>query len=355
MRSSFGAPLAALGLILASVTIAYFAGSASYGPTSGRISGGRLLIIGCWLAGLGMLGLSIAPQWWLVPAVAGLVGGGSGLIDASLNTHVSLHRGIRYMGWLHASWAAGAAIAPPLVVASVALTGSWRAAFAAAGAAFLGCGGLAAYQRRQWTPSRPPAIASSAAPSSRSNNRRLAAIVLAGLFLVGAGFEATSGNWSFTQLTLGRGLGASLAGVAASLFWVGLAAGRVALGLLGHRVAATRLLDASLVGCAVAALIFWVAPTVLAAFVALPLLGLSASLIFPLLLSMTPERVGTAMTGHTVGYGLAAGTLGGGGIPALAGLILQGVGLWTLGPILTALAAILWLVNRVNRKPTSGV
>ena len=349
MRSSFGAPLAGLGLILAGITVAYFLGSASFGPLNARLSGALLLVAGCCLAGLGMLAFSVAFWWWVVPLLGILVGAGSGLIDASLNTHVSLSRGIRYMGWLHASWAVGAALGPLLVVSSVAVTGSWRMAFAVAGIGFLGCGVLAAYQQVEWT--RIPSLSAPAFRPPASASYRSATALMAVLFLLGAGLEATSGDWSYTQLTLARGVASAAASAGASLFWAGLAGGRIALGTLGHRVAPGRLLDISVGACAVAALAFWLTPGTVANFVALPLLGLAVSLIFPLLLSMTPGRVGTAMTGHSVGYGLAVGTLGGGAIPAMAGLVLQGIGLGTLGPILTGMAGALLLIHWLNRQP----
>jgi fucose permease len=348
MRSSFAAPLAGLGLLLAGVTIAYFLGSAISGPLGARVGGMTLLIVGCALAGLGELALSVAWQWWLVPVFGVFVGSGSGLIDASVNTRVSLHRGIRYMGWLHASWAVGAAFGPQLVSGSLALTGSWRPAFATAGLAFLACALLASTQRRQWSTARD--ANQSTLEERRVAGYRGATVVLAGLLLLGAALEATTGDWSYSQLTLGRGIGFAIASLGASLFWAGLAAGRMALGVLGHRLPPARLLDLSILSCVLAAGLFWLFPAAIAAVVALPALGLGVSLLYPLVLSLTPARVGTEMTGHSVGYGLAVGTIGGGALPAGVGVILQSAGLWTLGPILFVMAVVLLLLHLLSRE-----
>src|SRR6202022_1253767 len=105
-----------------------------------RLGTPALLIGGCGLASIGSLGLSLASQWWVVPLAGLTPGAGSGLVDAGVNAHVSLNRGVRYMGWLHASWALGAALGPPLGGVSLAATGSWRASFAAMAIAFLGIG-----------------------------------------------------------------------------------------------------------------------------------------------------------------------------------------------------------------------
>jgi fucose permease len=353
MRASLGAPLAGLGLVLAALTLAYFLASASSGPLTGRVGTPGLLVAGCALSTLGLLGVALAPQWWMVPVVSCVAGAGSGFIDAGVNTHVSLNRGVRYMGWLHASWAVGAALGPQVVVVSLAATGSWRAAFAAMSAAYLVIGLLVGARRQDWEqPAGNRTRPDRAAPTIPTARRRTL-LVLAGLFLVAAGLEATAGDWSYTQLTIGRSLSAGLAGWAASLFWAGLAGGRIALGLLGDRTTPTRLLDASVAAASLAALTFWLSPPLVAAFIALPVLGVALSAIFPLLLSVTPARVGPAMTAHAVGYSLAAGTIGGGGLPAATGIVLQAVGVLSLGPLLVLMAGILTLLHITSRPRTS--
>jgi fucose permease len=60
------------------------------------------------------------------------------------------------------------------------------------------------------------------------------------------------------------------------------------------------------------------------------------------------------MTPHTVGYGLAAGNLGAGAIPALTGLVLQSAGVLTLGPILAFLAVAMAVLHAVSRFSDRG-
>jgi fucose permease len=350
MRASLGAPLAGLGLLLAAFTVGYFVASVSTGPLAARLGTPMLLMAGCGLAGAGMLGLALVPRWWMVPVVSLVAGGGSGLIDAAVNAHVSLNRGIRYMGWLHASWALGAALGPLLVVLSIGVTGGWRAAFGATALAFVAIGLLVAARRGDWVPAPTAPIRPSPATTGVPSSYRRPLFLLIGMFLVGGGIETTAGDWSYTQLTAGRSVSAGLASSSASLFWAGLAAGRVGLGLLGNRAAPMHLLDGGVCAAALAALVFWLAPPLVAAFIALPILGMAVSMVFPLLLSTTPARVGTGMTAHAVGYELAAGTLGGGGLPAVTGIVLQSAGLLTLGPVLTGMAAALVLLHVISRR-----
>ena len=349
MRASLGAPLAGLGLLLAAFTAAYFVASAGSGALRTRLGTAVLLASGCGLAAAGLLGLGLATAWWMVPVVTLLLGAGSGLIDAAANAHTSLNRGVRFMGWLHASWAVGAALGPLVVVTSIGATGSWRGSFVAMAAAFLAVGLLVGYRGRDWIDAGPDVHQPSPAALVQRSSRRRALVLLIGLFVLGAGLEGTAGNWCYTQLSAGRSLSAGLASLGASLFWAGLAGGRVAMGLFGNRMAPDRLLDLSVGMSTLGALAFWLTPPLFAARIALPILGAAVSVIFPLLLSITPARVGSEMTSHAIGYELAAGTLGGGGLPALTGLILQAAGLLTLGPLLTIFAAGLLVMHLVSR------
>jgi fucose permease len=350
MRESLGAPLAGLGLLLAAWTIAYFVASASSGAGIARFGTSVLLLCGCVLAGAGALGLALSSRWWMIPLAAVPLGTGSGFIDAAVNAHTSLNRGVRYMGWLHASWALGATLGPQAIVVSLIATGSWRAAFVAMAVAFLGIGLVVASRREDWAGPVGQETPQPQVGQSAGAGYRRALLLLAGLFFLGAGLEGTAGDWSYTQLTIGRSLGTGLASISASLFWAGLAGGRVGLGLFGNRVTPNRLLDVGFVAAVLAALGFWLAPPLVAAFIALPILGIAVSLIFPLLLSLTPERVGAVMTTHTVGYGLAAGNIGAGAIPAVTGLVLQSAGVLALGPLLVVMSAALLLLHVIGRR-----
>jgi fucose permease len=230
------------------------------------------------------------------------------------------------------------------------MTGSWRVAFAAMAAAFLGIGLAVGARRSDWDGDAINGTREAPPGQGPGSGYRRALLLLSAIFLVGAGLEATAGDWSYTQLTAGRFVRADLASWSASMFWAGLAAGRVALGLFGNRAAPARLLDIGIAMAALAALGFWLGPPLVAAFVALPILGIAISVIFPLLLSLTPERVGSAMTPHTVGYGLAAGNIGAGAIPAATGLVLQSAGVLALGPLLLVMSAALVLLHLVSRR-----
>src|SRR5207247_7718047 len=145
--------------------------------------------------------------------------------------------------------------------------------------------------------------------------------------------------------------GGRSAGLAGSLSWACWAAGRIALAVLGARVAPSRLFDLSVFGALASTLGFWVLPAPIAALVALPCLGAALSVFVPLLLYLTPRRIGSAAAPRAIGYQVAAGMIGGACLPAAVGLLMQSLGVAILGPCLVTMAAVLTGLQLVSTRP----
>jgi fucose permease len=132
-----------------------------------------------------------------------------------------------------------------------------------------------------------------------------------------------------------------IAGLAVFLYWSALAAGRLALAVTGDRVGPARLLDLSVFGALAGTLGYWILPPPLAALIALPFLGVALSVFVPVLLYLTPRRIGSAAAPRAIGYQVAATMIGGATLPAAVGLLMQSIGVAVLGPCLVALAVVL--------------
>jgi fucose permease len=124
-----------------------------------------------------------------------------------------------------------------------------------------------------------------------------------------------------------------------ALYWISLTAGRLWLGLRGHRVAVERLLAGGVGGAAVAAAILWLGGA--AAPAGLVVAGLSLSVVFPLLMLLTPARVGADRAAAAVGWQPASSSVGAAGGPAVAGIVLEQAGIEAYGIIALVLAAAL--------------
>lgn len=342
VRASLGLPLTDLGVLLAAMTASYFTAASLTGALHDRLGTVRL-IVACAAAGAaGLLVFGAATGLPTLVIAALLVGAGAGPIDGAVNAHVALTRGVRSMGLLHASWALGAALGPGLVGLALALTGSWRPAYAAMALLYVALGAAVWGTRAGWR-------IGAAEPAARRGPRlpRTLLLMLVALVLYG-GLEVSAGQWSFSALTAG-GLDALPAGWSVSLYWAALAGGRLALGLGGGRFAPMRLLDLSVAGGIAGTLAFALLPPPAAGLIALPLVGLALSVFFPLLIFLTPGRLGPAAATRAIGYQAAAGTVGGTFLPGLVGVAISVSGLGVLGPALVLLALGLGLFHLTTR------
>jgi fucose permease len=337
MRAALDAPLAGLGVLLAAMTVTQFGSSGLSGFVRERFGTVALLVGPTILAAGGLTLFALAETWPAMIAAAAILGAGLGLLDAAVNMEAALRRGVRFMGALHASWALGATLGPVLIGAVLVATGSWRLGYAVAALAYVALA-VATYVARHDLGAAPE---SEDAPHDVRGSARRTTIAGAALLFVYVGIELGAGQWSFTRLTADGALADTIAGIAVFLYWSALAGGRVALAIFGDRIRAARLFDLSVGGALVSAVAFWTLPPPIAALVALPCIGASLSVFVPLLLYLTPRRVGRAAAPRAIGYQVAAGMIGGAVLPAGIGVVMQSSGVSTLGLCLSALAVTL--------------
>jgi hypothetical protein len=329
MRDELGAPLAGLGLLLSGLALAGAASSALAGPVMHRVAPTAVLSGSALGAALSLVVIAAAPSW--LAAIAGgiLLGAAIGFLDVGINAYGALTQGIRYLGALHGSWAIGAALGPPAVGVALAAGGSWRLGFVFVAIFFLLVGATLARTGVRSAPASDPETRVRAP-------RRAVVLGCVGFFLY-VGLEVGVGSWSFVRLTDG-GIAAAAAGAAITAYWAMLALSRVALAAWGDRVRPESLLDIASVAMAVFGVMSWLLPIGPSGFVALPLLGGSIGTVIPLLVFVTPRRVGRSSTPAVLGLQFAAGALGVATIPAAIGYLIQLGGSAALGPAIAVLS-----------------
>ena len=336
MRVSLDAPFVGLGVLVAAMTVAQFAASAVSGLLRERLGTIALLLASVAASAGGLAIFAIASGWWATILASAVLGCGVGLLDAAVNTEAALRGDIRFMGALHGAWAIGASLGPPLVGATLVASDSWRPAYVAAAAAFALLG-LAMYAVRSDLGDVPELEAE--ATGERGIGRPV--VLGCALMFVYVGIELGAGQWTYTRLTVDGSSSEGVAGLAVFLYWSALAAGRIALAVFGHRVAPARLFDLSVFGALASTVGFSVLPPPVAALLALPCLGAALSVFVPVLLYLTPRRIGSAAAPRAIGYQVAAGMIGGASLPAAVGVLMQSIDVAVLGPCLVTMAAIL--------------
>lgn len=229
------------------VVSAFFAGSLAgtlLGIAAGeRRIGHQVMAVLTTLISVGPLGLALLP-WW--PAQLGAVavsGLGFGALTLIVNADMASRpdrRGLELANLVNAAFGVGAAVGPALVGLTLHLRLPWG--LLAVAIAILA---TAPPRARFWTPPAPPPKAAPAGPAaSRPPTGHIGLFCLL-LFLYPM-LETGLSSWEPSFL---RADGYSLATAAmlTSLFWVGLAAGRLAIPVAGARWTAARTILLALV------------------------------------------------------------------------------------------------------------
>lgn len=353
IRSSFAIPLDALGMLMFASTTGYMTSGFFSGPLVTRLGVGRLLAGSCALTGSVLILYTLAPAWWTMVLLGVGAGLGAGAIDAGLNTYVAAHFGEGVMQWLHASYGIGITLGPIIMTLALAEWNAWRIGYIIVGvfqlflsASFvltLSMWGKNSDPQNQDEPKRLTDYRTSLSETLRQTK----VWASAGLFFLYVGSEVSLGVWAYTLLTESRGIGPEMAGLVTGSYWATFTIGRIVAGLIARRLGVDRLVQSSLLGALLGAVLLWWNPAPAANLAAVALIGFAIAPVFPALMSGTSKRVGDYYAANTIGLQMVATGLGGASISALVGVLARRVSLEVIPVCLVGLFLILFGLYQV--------
>ncbi len=344
IRLSFGLPLDALGVLLAFTTAGYLTSSFFAGRILRVLPIGSVLALSTAAAATALLGYALTPVWPLMVMLGFLAGLGGGAIDAGLNAYGATHFSARTLNWLHAFFGLGTTLGPLIVTAVLAAGLIWRWSYVVVGVAQVLLAVTFFMTRGRWLRvaettalDKPPVV-----PARTRDTLRQPLVWLGMLvFFIYTGVELVAGQWSYSLLTLERGVAAGAAGIWVSLYWGGLMVGRILFGFVADRVPLASTLRVCMLGVTVGSLLFWLEPTRALSLIGLVMIGFFLAPIFASLISLTPTRVGASHADSAIGFQIAAAGLGGAILVALVGVLARSLGLWVIGASLVFFALLL--------------
>ncbi len=334
--AAYGLPNAALGLVLASLSCGYILAGLTAARLIAAFGIGGVVAGSVAATALTAAGQALAPPWPVFVGLAVLAGMGGGAVDAALNVYAAQRLAPRHLNWLHACWGIGATLGPAAAAAILAAGAGWQAAYAAVAAALAALGTAFLFTRRRWDGTAPPPGRPGGAISAL---RHPVVRLQMAVFFVYTGLEAGGGQWAATILAT-RGATPAEAALAATLFWAGLAGGRIGLGFVVDRIGPDRLLRLGMPVAAVAAMGFALGLQD-AAF--LILFAVALAPVYPTVMALTPARLGPLAV-QAIGLQVAAAMAGVAVLPGLMGWVADWAGADAVPWILLLLAGLLWLL-----------
>lgn len=356
IRAGFSIPLDAVGMLLTALVAGYMISSFSSGPLIARMGVGRVLAASCALTGLGLIGYTFVPFWWMMVALGVVAGLGAGAIDAGLNTYVASHFGEGLMQWLHASYGIGVTLGPIIMTLGLSAFQTWHVGYRVVGASQLLLALCFVFTLRMWSDNDAPREADEPKKLTDYKTPMLETMrqprvwLSASLFFMYVGAEVSVGTWTYSLLTEARGVTPAVAGLWAGSYWATFTLGRILAGLYANRIGVNSLVKRSLVAAVLGAVLLLWNPFSAASVFAVALIGFAIAPVFPAMMSGTSQRVGAHYAANTIGLQMTATGLGTAVIPTLAGVLARQFSLEVVPVFILAVFSVLlgvfWLATR---------
>ena len=331
VRSGFNLPLDAVGILITCSVTGYVISSFSNGILIARFGVGRVLAMSCALTGIGLIGYTFVPQWWMMVALGLLAGLGAGAIDAGLNTYVAAHFHEGLMQWLHACYGIGITCGPIIMTFAVINLSSWRIGYRVVGifqlilaVCFVATLPMWSRDDNKAKADEPLKLTDYKTPMLQTMQNGKAWLSAA-LFFFYVGGEVSLGTWTFSLLTEARGIAQGQAGMVTGSYWASFTIGRILAGLYAKKVGVDKLVQGSVIAALAGALLLALNLAPALNLVAVALVGLAIAPIFPALISGTSTRVGDKDAANTIGMQMAASAFGTAPHPQPAGCAGQAI------------------------------
>jgi len=338
VRDRFHLEQGAVGSLFVTASASYFVSSFFAGRLINSLGIGLLLAGSTGLVAFAMLAFAFAPAWALFAGAGVIHGLGSGAIDAGLNGYAAHSLSAKHMNWLHACFCLGAMLGPLLMTAVLGDRRPYSTGYLLVGAVMGTLAMLFLWTRSRWGTAKASEDHPHGPVRFWTALRHPGVLLSMGLFFLNTGLEMTFSQWTYTVLTESRGISTSVAGVAVGLFWGFMGIGRVIFGFIAEPIGIDRLLRLSLMTCLGGAVVFSLPLGGLGASIGLAIAGFGVAPVFPCLMTRTPQRLGTQLSSHAVGFQVGAATVGGAVVPGAVGIVAQSQGLAVVPACLIGLA-----------------
>lgn len=353
MYQEFSVPVSYAGGISMIIAVGTIISSLQSDRLTRKFGTGKVTAASVLMTAAALFGFSISHSYaalclWAIP-----YGLGAGSVDASLNNYVALHYASRHMSWLHCMWGVGASLGPYIM--GYALTGErgWNMGYRYIAVLQIVLTMILIFSLPLWKrqENNNTGLTDTEAESKPLSLREIIKVPGAKeimiTFFCHCALEQTAGLWASSYLVLHRGLPAETAAGFASLFFIGITAGRGVSGFLTIKLNDIQMIRLGQ-GFILVGIVFLLLPFGSeGALLGLILVGLGCAPIYPSIIHSTPEHFGADKSQAMIGVQMASAYVGTCLMPPIFGLIVNHISV-SLFPVY--LLAILVLMTGMHEK-----
>ena len=328
MYPQLGVPVSYAGIISMIISLGTIISSLNSDHLTRALGTGKVTAISVGMTAAALFGFSMSGQFWMLCLWAIPYGLGAGSVDAALNNYVALHYESRHMSWLHCMWGIGTMISPMVMGAALAGGMLWTSGYRYIALFQILLTTVLFVSLPLWQKRTVGTSGEEAAPTALTFGQVLhlpGAKEVMLCFFCYCALETTAGLWASSYLTLSRGVPAGTAASFASLFYIGITAGRAACGFLTLKFNDVQMIRMGQGILAVGVLALLVPGPQVLALAGLVLVGLGCAPIYPSIIHSTPDHFGTERSQAVIGIQMASAYVGNLAMPPLFGLLANNI------------------------------
>ena len=352
MYGEMGVPVSYAGVISMIIALGTIVSSLQSDRLTRKMGAGMVTALSVAMTAAALFGFSISSSFlslclWAVP-----YGLGAGSVDAALNNYVALHYTSRDMSWLHCMWGVGTIVGPNVMGYALTNGMTWNRGYfyiallqiVLSALLFLS---LLIWKRMHKT--RVKAVRSEEAERTEKPLSLKEIFAIPGAkeimtaFFCYCAVEQTSMLWGSSYMVLHNGISAEKAASFASLFCIGITAGRFVSGFLTMRFSDKQMIRAGQ-SMIIAGIVILMLPLGdMAAVAGLVMIGLGCAPVYPCIIHSTPACFGPERSQALIGVQMACAYVGTCLMPPLFGLIANHISA-SLLPVYLLIFAVLMAV-----------
>lgn len=343
MHLEMGVPISYMGIITMLISGGTIVSSLMSDRLTRKFGTKILTVASVFLTVIALFGFSFANNFSMLIVFAIPYGIGAGAIDAALNNYVALHYKAKHMSWLHCFWGVGTIVSP--FVMGYALTSStWNNGYRIVGFMQLVIAIILLLTLPVWKVNEDVVSTISEDVGFFKALRIKGVPFLLLGFLAYCAAETTTMQWASTYFVEVKGISIERAASFASLFYIGITAGRFISGFITDKLGDRKmiLLGSSVLIVGILTLAIPSSSYELA-FASFIIIGLGCAPIYPCIIHSTPYNFGAKNSGVIIGIQMASAYLGATFMPPIFG-VLGNASTFAIMPLYLLVFVLLMLV-----------
>lgn len=347
LHEDISVPMSYAGIISAVISVGTVVSSLLSDRMVKKLGSGAITAISTALTALGLLGFSLSNSFFMLLICAVPYGLGAGGVDAVLNNYVALHYKAQHMSWLHCFWGVGASVSPYIMSFSLLKLESWSKGYLIVSVMQMVLTALLFVSIPLWKKSTPREAEKQKPLSFKEIFAISGALPCFITFFCYCSMELTASLWASSYLVQCKGVTPETASAFASLFYIGITAGRAVNGFLAMKLSDKLLIriGACIVAFGIALFLLpFGAELSLAGFI---VIGIGCAPIYPCIIHMTPSVFGVENSQAMIGVQMAFAYMGFCIMPPLFGFIAQYITIRLLPAYLFLLLLVMAIMHEV--------